>query len=59
MVNIEKKFSQVKTWYLDTIKQCTKLIHLYLKVGYKIIFGKQKHIQPGMDLVYFFKKMPK
>ena len=28
LINIEKKFPQVKTWYLDTIKQCTKLIRL-------------------------------
>ena len=58
MLDIEKKFSQVKTWYLDTIKQEAKLVHLYLKVGYKIIPKKQKHIKNGMDLVYFIKKFP-
>ena len=57
MLDIEKKFSQVKTWYLDTIKQEAKLIHLYLKIGYQIIPGKHKHIKDGMDLVYFIKQM--
>ena len=59
MFQIEKKFSQIKTWYLDTVKQEVRLIHLYLKMGYQIIPGKHKHTQHGMDLVYFIKKQNK
>ncbi|QAS69989.1 GNAT family N-acetyltransferase [Oenococcus sicerae] len=53
---IENLFPDIKTWYVDTIKQEDKLVHLYLKCGYKIIEDKNQNIQPGMDLVFFSKE---
>ncbi|MFT8703013.1 MAG: GNAT family N-acetyltransferase [Oenococcus oeni] len=54
---IEELFPETKTWYVDTIKQEAKLVHLYLKCGYKIIAGKNQNIQLGMDLIFFSKEV--
>lgn len=57
LIQIEKKFPDIKTWVLDTIKQEKKLVHLYLKAGYQIIDGKDSRIQDGMNIIYFYKKV--
>ncbi|MFT9191532.1 MAG: GNAT family N-acetyltransferase [Liquorilactobacillus sp.] len=57
LIQIEKKFPDIKTWVLDTIKQEKKLVHLYLKAGYQIIDGKESRIQDGMNIIYFYKKV--
>jgi len=41
-------------WELDTIKQESKLCHLYEKMGYKQT-GKEQHIKDGMTLVFYRK----
>ncbi len=40
---------------LDTIAQEKKLIHLYTKSGYTIDSTKHINLQPGMDLIFFYK----
>ena len=51
----EAKYPHAKRWELDTIKQETKLCHLYEKMGYRLT-GAQKQIQPGMDLADYAKE---
>lgn len=55
LVQIEEKFSNVKQWYVDTIKQEAKLLHLYTKNGYKLLNQPELHIKEGMDLVFLTK----
>lgn len=55
LVEIEQRFSDIKTWYLDTIAEESKLVYLYQKVGYQLISDQHKEIKPGMNLVYFIK----
>lgn len=52
---IEQQYPTVKAWYIDTIKQEPKLIHLYLKCGYRLIPDKTQTIKDGMDIVFFRK----
>ncbi|MDH5106221.1 GNAT family N-acetyltransferase [Lentilactobacillus diolivorans] len=52
---IELQYPTVKIWYIDTIKQEPKLVHLYLKCGYKLIPDKIQTIKNGMDIVFFRK----
>ncbi|RRK11012.1 GNAT family N-acetyltransferase [Lactiplantibacillus garii] len=52
---IEGRYPNVHTWHVDTIAQETKLVHLYTKLGYHQILGKQTVIQPGMTVIYFEK----
>ncbi|MDN6968809.1 GNAT family N-acetyltransferase [Oenococcus sp. UCMA 17063] len=54
---IENLFPSIKTWYVDTIKQESKLVHLYLKCGYQVIKDKSQNIQPGTDLIFLNKKI--
>jgi len=50
----EAKYPQARAWELDTIKQETKLRHLYEKMGYRLA-GTEHNIKPGMDLVDYVK----
>ncbi len=54
ILRIEELYPQAAGWQLDTIKEETKLCHLYEKMGY-IPTGKEKMIQDGMTLVYYAK----
>lgn len=51
---IEKMYSNINCWQLDTIKQEEKLCYLYEKVGY-VKTGKEEEIKQGMDIVYYQK----
>lgn len=56
IVEMEKLYPQAKSWNLDTIKQESKLIHLYEKMGYRQT-GKEDRIKEGMDLVFLEKQI--
>lgn len=56
LLGIEQKYSSIRTWYLDTIEEEPKLMHLYKKVGYQIVADQRKEIKPGMNLAYFIKQ---
>lgn len=45
-----------KKWTLDTIAQEAKLCYLYEKLGYRRT-GKQETIKPGMDIVFYEKRL--
>ncbi|WP_058302964.1 GNAT family N-acetyltransferase [Gorillibacterium timonense] len=47
-------YPEAEKWVLDTIKQETKLCHLYEKMGYKLT-GIEHNIKSGMDLVDYAK----
>ena len=51
---MELLYPDAKKWILDTIKQETKLCHLYEKMGYKLT-GTVKNIKQGMDFVDYAK----
>lgn len=51
---VEALYSQADSWKLDTIKEETKLCHLYEKMGYKKT-GKEEVIQDNMTIVYYSK----
>lgn len=51
---IEKLYSDINIWLLDTIKQEEKLRYLYEKIGYKKT-GKEEDIKQGMTIVYYQK----
>lgn len=56
MFLLEKEFSTVKEWHLETILQETALTHFYSKIGYKET-GQTESIQKNMDMIYFIKKL--
>lgn len=56
MAEIESRYSDVKEWHLDTIKQEAKLCHLYEKCGY-VATGKEEDIKDGMTIVYYQKRL--
>jgi len=58
IAQVELLYPQAKCWILDTIKQESKLCHLYEKMGYKQT-GTQKNIKDGMDLVDYAKQVIK
>ncbi len=51
---IEALYPQAEGWQLDTIKEETKLCHLYEKMGYKRT-GKEEVLQDNMTIVYYAK----
>ncbi len=51
---VEALYPQAKGWRLDTIKEETKLCHLYEKMGYKRT-GKEEVLQDNMTIVHFVK----
>ena len=55
IIDIEKLYSQYNHWWLDTIKQETKNVHLYQKLGYKPN-GKEKTINDTMTIIEFEKE---
>jgi GNAT superfamily N-acetyltransferase len=50
----ESLYPDVEHWELDTIKQESRLCHLYEKMGY-IQTGKEQQIKDGMTLVFYRK----
>ncbi|MCI1986150.1 MAG: GNAT family N-acetyltransferase [Lactobacillus sp.] len=57
LIEIEQQFSDIKTWYLDTIAEEPKLMYLYKKAGYQLVIDQHKEIKPGMNLAYFIKQI--
>lgn len=51
---IEKMYSHIECWQLDTIKQEPKLCYLYEKLGY-VKTGKEEDIKQGMTIVFYQK----
>jgi RimJ/RimL family protein N-acetyltransferase len=51
---VESCYTDIKQWELDTIKQESKLCHLYEKMGYKQT-GREETIKDGMTLVFYKK----
>jgi len=58
VIKLEKRFSYIEDWSLDTIKREEKLCHFYEKLGYKQT-GDIHKIQMGMDIVSFQKQIRK
>ena len=56
ILQAELLYPQAKNWSLDTIKQESKLCHLYEKMGYRQT-GEEKQIQEGMDIVFYRKEL--
>jgi hypothetical protein len=54
IILVELLYPSAKHWELDTIKQESKLCHLYEKMGYKPT-GKEEHIKEGLTLVFYRK----
>lgn len=52
---VEKLYPDVETWELDTIKQESKLCHLYESIGYEFT-GKEEIIKDDMTIVYYQKR---
>ena len=52
---VEMLHKNARNWELDTIKQESKLCHLYEKMGYKQT-GKEERVKDGMTIV-FYKKL--
>ena len=53
---LEELYPQAKKWRLDTIKEETKLCHLYEKLGYRRT-GREEILQLGMTIIYYEKIM--
>lgn len=51
---VETLYPKAEGWQLDTIKEETKLCHLYEKMGYKKT-GKEEVLQDNMTIVYYSK----
>lgn len=54
MTEAERLYPSVSEWQVDTIKQESRLCHLYEKLGYKLT-GKEEQIKDGMTIVYYKK----
>lgn len=52
----EALYPAAARWELDTIKQESKLCHLYEKLGYRQT-GKEEVLQPGMTIVFYEKRV--
>ena len=52
----EKAHSDASCWELDTILQENSLCAFYESIGYRDT-GKRKHLQDGMDLIFYEKPM--
>ena len=55
IIDIEKLYSYYSHWWLDTIKEEKKNIHLYQKFGYKSN-GKEKIFNDKMTIIEFEKE---
>lgn len=53
---VEKLYLQTTGWQLDTIKEETKLCHLYEKMGYQQT-GEEERLKDGMTIVYYAKEV--
>ncbi len=56
MLGIEKLYPNAEKWELDTIKQESKLVCFYEKMGY-IATGKEEDIKEGMTIVFYEKNL--
>jgi predicted GNAT family N-acyltransferase len=56
ILQAELLYPQAKSWSLDTIKQESKLCHIYEKMGYRQT-GETKQIKDGMDIVFYRKEL--
>lgn len=54
MTEAERLYPRVSEWQIETIKQESRLCHLYEKLGYKPT-GKEEQIKDGMTIVYYKK----
>lgn len=52
---IENKYSDIKLWELDTIKEETGLVKFYEKLGY-FQTGKEEKVKSNMHIVYLEKR---
>ena len=55
MRTLEELYPQAVKWRLDTIKEESRLCHLYEKLGYRQT-GREEILQPGMTIVYYEKQ---
>ncbi|MGN0502437.1 MAG: GNAT family N-acetyltransferase [Ruminococcus sp.] len=53
---VEKLYPNVNEWKLDTIKEESRLCHLYEKCGYTPT-GKEEILKDGMTIVYYCKRV--
>ena len=53
---VQKLYPNADEWQLDTIKEESKLCHLYEKCGY-IPTGKEEVIKDGMTIAYYSKRV--
>lgn len=53
---VEKQYPLVNTWKLDTIKQESKLCHLYEKMGYQKT-GKEEEFQENLTIIHYSKRI--
>jgi len=51
---VEKLYPQANMWKLDTIKQESKLCHLYEKMGYQTT-GREEKLQENLTITYYAK----
>lgn len=51
---LEKEFSATDSWHLSTIKEETKLIHFYQKLGYAIL-DEEQQVQEQMTIIHLKK----
>lgn len=54
ILQVEALYPNAVRWELDTIKQESKLRHLYEKMGYKLT-EREAPIKGGMDIIYYAK----
>lgn len=52
---IEEQFPLIQTWYVDTIAEEPKLVHLYRKVGFQQLPDRETTINEHMHIIYFVK----
>ncbi|MCQ2513628.1 MAG: GNAT family N-acetyltransferase [Ruminococcus sp.] len=56
MLELEKMYSDIKLWKLDTIEQEEKLCSFYEKLGY-LPTGKRQDIKDNMTIVFYHKSV--
>jgi GNAT superfamily N-acetyltransferase len=54
VLELEKLFTNVKKWSLDTILQENKLCHFYENLGYSDT-GEREKVKDGMDIIFYHK----
>lgn len=56
LTTVEKLYPDTNEWHIDTIKEESKLCHLYEKCGY-VRTGKEETIKDGMTISYYIKRV--